>query len=136
VFGLERPEKRLLGTENLDGGARGFGKVHDGARVGDQACADEFTNESCEVGCEGLHAGGEVVGEVGAVLCQVDDLLGQGRSGFEIFVRDFCAHGDFGSGLDGGLDFLGEDGLGGLACCAWVKCGDCIAYRKIRLACV
>jgi hypothetical protein len=89
--------------------------------VGDQPCADELTNESCEVGCEGLHTRGEVVGEIGAVLCQIDNLFSKGRSGFEIFVRDFCAHGDFGGGLDGGLDFLGEDGLRQLAFCANVQ---------------
>jgi hypothetical protein len=49
------------------------------------------------------------------VLGEVDDLLGEGRRGVQIFVRDFSTHGDFGGGLDGGLNFFGENGLGQLA---------------------
>jgi hypothetical protein len=61
VLRFERPKQRLLGTEDLDGGTRRFGEVHDGASVGNESCADELANERCEVGCESLHACRQVV---------------------------------------------------------------------------
>jgi len=44
VLALQRPEQRLLGAENLDGGRRVLGEVHERARVRDQARAHQLPN--------------------------------------------------------------------------------------------
>lgn len=109
MLGLERTEQRLLGTENLDGGTRRLGEVHERTGVGDEAGTDKLTNESSQVRCKSLHTRGEVCAEVLAMLGEVDDLLGEGAGGLQILLGDLGTHTDLSSGLDGGLNFLRQD---------------------------
>jgi hypothetical protein len=89
VLGLERAEQGLLGTQNLDGATGGLGQVHERAGVGDEPGANELTDKSGQVGCQCLHAVAQIVSKVLSVLREVHDLLGQGRSGLQVFVCDF-----------------------------------------------
>ena len=89
MLGLERAEQGLLGTQDLDGATGGLGKVHKRAGVSDEPGANELTNKSGKVGGQCLHAVAQVVSKVLSVLREVHDLLGQGRSGLQVFVCDF-----------------------------------------------
>ena len=47
MLGLERAEKCLLGTENLDSRAGRLGEVHERTSVGDETRAYELANKCC-----------------------------------------------------------------------------------------
>lgn len=109
VLGLEGAEEGLLRTEDLDGGGRALGQVHEGTGVGDEPGADELADHGREVGGDGEHAVLEVFVELSAVLADGDDLLSEGIDVIEVVLGDLSAHGDLGGSLDLGTEFLGED---------------------------
>ena len=75
VFGLEGSEESFLCTEDLNGTRRVFGKVHQASSVTDEACADKFSYESCEIGSYRVHTIAEVFGELRAIRRDGDDLF-------------------------------------------------------------
>lgn len=120
MLGLERTEQRLLGTEDLDGGTRRLGKVHEGTSVGNEPGADKLTNERSQVGCESLHTRRQVCAQVLAMLCKVNDLLSERAGGLKILLGNLGTHGNLSGGLDGGLNLLGQNAgqIGVLGVCA------------------
>jgi hypothetical protein len=106
---FEGTEERLLGTEDLDSRRGLLGEGDEGTSVGDEAGADEFTNKSGEVRRDGSHTVAEVLVELGTVLGDGDDLVGEEVDVVQVGVGDFGTHRDGGGGLEGLLKLLGED---------------------------
>lgn len=109
VLSLEGTEKGLLGTQNLDGTGGALGQAGEGASVGNKTGTNEVTDKGSQVGCDGVHAGSEVAGKLGAVVVEANDLLGESLDVLQILGADLSTHGAIGSSLDGTLDLLGED---------------------------
>lgn len=75
VLRLESTEQRLLGTKDLDGTCWVLRETQQAARVADEAGADKVANQGRQVGCDRIHAIAEVLGELGAVGRDRDDLV-------------------------------------------------------------
>lgn len=56
VLRLERSEKGLFGTEDLDGRGRVLGQVHQASGVTDESSTNKLTNEGSEIRGDGLHS--------------------------------------------------------------------------------
>lgn len=111
VLGFERSEEGLLGSEDLDGGRGVLGKVKKGSGVGDESGSDELSNEGGEVGRDGGHSVAQVLVKLGSVLGDGDDLVAKRVDVRHVGVGNLGSHRKLGSGLEGGLKVLGEDGL-------------------------
>lgn len=109
VLGLEGTEQGLLGTEDLDGGTGALGQVHERTGVGNQAGTDQRTDNSSHVGGNGLHAGVQVAGQLGAVVGVHNNVLSKQGDVLEILAGNLATHADLGGGLDGSLNLLGQD---------------------------
>lgn len=134
VLGLQSTEKCLLGTEDLDGTGRVLRQAQQAAGVADQPRADKLADECGQVGCDGVHAVPQVLGELCAVRGDGNDLVTEGVYVGDIGVGDFCAHGDFCGSLYCRFEVLREDGgeVGRHSVCAeaWQKCQN---KRVVRL---
>ena len=92
MLGLQRPEKRLLRTKNLDRTRRVLGQTQQTAGMADQSRSDELTDEGGKVGCDGGHAVFEVLCELRAVLGYRDDLVAELVDVGDVGVGDFGSH--------------------------------------------
>jgi hypothetical protein len=110
VLGLEGPEEGLLSSEDLDGRGGVLGEVEEGTSVGDETSSDELSDEGGKVGGDGGHAVAEILVELGTVLSDGDDLVGEEVDVDEVRLGDLSSHGNSGGGLEGLLELLGEDG--------------------------
>ena len=77
VLRLERAEERLLRTEDLDGARGVLREVEQAACVADEPRADELADERGEVRRDRVHAVAQVLGELGAVRGDRDDLVAE-----------------------------------------------------------
>lgn len=75
MFCLQRSEKSLFSTENLNGGSGLFGDIDEATCMGDKSGTDEFTDHGGKVGGDGAHSGAEVVVELCAVFGEREDLV-------------------------------------------------------------
>ena len=75
VLGLQRTEQRLLSTEDLDGTCWVLRKAEETAGVADQTSSDKVADEGGEVGCDGVHTVLEVLGKLGTILGDGDELV-------------------------------------------------------------
>jgi hypothetical protein len=107
---LQRPEQRLLRAENLDRTRGVLRETQKTTGMGDQPRADEFADERGEVGCNRGHAVSEVVVELGAVLRDGDDLVGEEENVGEVGVGDFGSHRNGGRGFEGFFELFREEG--------------------------
>ena len=119
---LQGAEERLLGSQDLDGGSRVFGKSSERARVGDELGSDGFTDETGEVGGYDFHAALEVALDLGSELEHAQSLLAEVLQALDVEVADLLAHrvvGGFDHAFghltvpDDLLNLLGSDGSGG-----------------------
>lgn len=125
VLGLERTEEGLLRAEDLNSRSRVLGQVHQATSMGDESGTDQLADQSGEVGGDGLHPTPEVLGQLGAVLGDGDDLVAERVDVSHVGVGDLGTHGQLGGGLDGGFELLGEDQLerggSGVGSEAWIR---------------
>mmetsp|Transcript_56389 Transcript_56389/g.114897 ORF Transcript_56389/g.114897 Transcript_56389/m.114897 type:complete len:517 (+) Transcript_56389:1025-2575(+) len=109
VLGFEGTEQRLLGAEDLDGASGLLRKVEQAAGVRDETGANELAHHHGQVRRDGVHAVLEVLEQLGAVLGQVDHLVGQLVDVQQVHLADVRAHGDDCSLLEAGFDLLRQN---------------------------
>ena len=68
------PATQLAEPADLHCAGRHFGEVHEGAGVGDEACADQLANQCGQIRGNCCHAGLQVVVQLASVVCQGNHL--------------------------------------------------------------
>jgi len=111
VLGLERPEQRLLRSEDLHRRGRVLGEVHQATGVADESRTDELADQRRQVGRDGLHSVAQVVGQLRSVLGDGNNLVAERVDVAHVGVGDLGTHRQLGGGLDGRLEVFGEDEL-------------------------
>lgn len=100
VLGLDGFEEGFFSTEDLDSGSRALSKVDETSSVADKPGTNELSNNSSQIGSEGLHSVFQVFLKTGTVVSELKNLITERNDVFLISFSDFSSHGDFGSILD------------------------------------
>lgn len=111
VFGLQSSEQSLLSTQDLNSGSGVLGQVHQATSVADESSTDKLTDQSSQVGSDGLHSVPEVVGKLGSVFGDGDDLVTERVDVGHIRVGNLGTHRQLCGGLDSGLEVFRQDHL-------------------------
>jgi hypothetical protein len=111
VLRFQRPEQRLLRTEELDRARRVLGQVEQASGVRNEPRSDELSDEGGKIGGDGGHSVSEILVELGTVLGDGDDLVTEGVDVGHVGVGDFGSHGELGGSLEGGFEVFGKNVL-------------------------
>lgn len=107
VLSFQSTEESLLGTQNLHSAGGVFSKVGEGACMTDQPCTNQFTNESSEIGGNGVHSVTEIFRELCAIFGDGDDLIAEVVDVIYVLVRNFATHADLGGNFKCSFEIFG-----------------------------
>lgn len=110
MLGFQGAEKCFLGTKDLYGAGWMLGEIVEATSMADQPCTDQFTDESSQIGCNGIHTIAEILRQLCPVFGDGNHLITEVVDVVDILLGNFTAHRNLSSDLDSRFKIFWEDG--------------------------